>query len=124
MQKLDINTKIGYCCNIIVVIGPDQYDAACRENGVNRLLDAPDEYVLKLWTDKCALTQHRAMRIVNMVGAFNRKNLARQIKAAYSVYAGSVTLTINGVEYKHADYVSAATALRYAGLKFDFERGY
>lgn len=121
MQKLDINTKIGHCCNIIVVLGPDQYDAACRENGVNRLLDAPDEYVLKLWTDKCALTQHRAMRIINTVGAFNRKNLARQINAEYSVYDGRVLLTINGAEYKHADYVAAVTALRYAGLKFDFK---
>lgn len=121
MQKLDINTKIGYCCNIIVVLGPDQYDAACRENGVNRLLDAPDDYVLKLWLDHCFLTQQRAMRLVNLVGAFNRKNSARQINAKYSVYSSYVTLTINGVEYKHADYVAAVTALRYAGLKFDFQ---
>ena len=123
MQKLDTNTKIDYCCNIVIVLGPDQYDAACRENGVSRLLDAPDEYVLKLWAKTCELTQQRAQRIVNLVGAFNRKNLARQINAKYSVNAGRVTLTINGVEYTRADYVAAVTALRYAGLKFDFERG-
>lgn len=121
MEKLDINKKIGYCCNIIVVIGSEQYDAACREHGVTRLLDAPDDYVLKLWYDHCYLTQQRAIRVVNLVGAFNHKNLARQIKAAYSVYSSYVTLTINGVQYKHADYVAAVTALRYLGLKFDFK---
>jgi len=120
MNSIDINTRITLGCDLIVVLGADAYEDICRKHGVRRLLDAPADIEQNLWLEHCFLTKERAQKIVNKISQFNFNNLSKQIKASYSVYSSYVTLTINGIEYGHADFVSAVTALRYLGLRIDF----
>jgi len=121
MDNVDINTRITRGCDLIIVLGTNAYADVCRKNGVGRMLDAPADIEYDLWLEHCFLTKERAQKIVSKVSHFNFNNVSRQIKAGYSVYSSYVTLTINGVEYKHADFVSAVTALRNLGLRIDFK---
>lgn len=121
MDTIDINTRISRGCDLIIALGPDAYADVCRQNGVSRLLDAPSDVEQQLWLEHCFLTKERAQKIVNKISQFNFNNTSRQIKGGYSVYSSYVTLTINGIDYKHADFVRAVTALRYLGLRIDFK---
>ena len=113
--------KITLCCDLVNVLGVNEYEKECTKYGVSRLFDAPDDEVLKLWIYNCELTEKRAKVIIDAVSAFNRKNLNRQIYAKLSVYGGDVTLTINKIKYDSCGYVSAITALRHLGLRLTFK---
>lgn len=114
------NEKITYSCDLCLA-NLAAYEKLCRDHNVSRAYDAPSDAVYAAWLDHCYLTKERAQRIVKAISAHNFNNVSKQIKAKYSVYASYVTLTINNVEYGHADYTRVVTLLRNLGLRISYD---
>lgn len=113
------NEKITYGCDLCIA-NLEAYENLCREHNVSRAYDAPNDAIYAAWIEHCYLTKERAQRIVKAISAYNFNNVSKQIKAKYSVYSSYVTLTINNVEYGHADYTRAITVLRTLGLRISY----